>query len=130
MYPLDFMLHSVQLLDGLSCIDLVKEFKDIGDKKNPYFKEACKYFNIYASILRSLVSANQPEEDQEMVDDQNKNIFKSQKFLFGFLLFLQDLVELKTRDMQNTLYVQIVEPLVHLIAVMPANQVYSVNLVC
>jgi hypothetical protein len=48
LYPLDFVLHSLQILDGLVCIDLVKEFKDIGDKKNPYFKEGCKYFNIYA----------------------------------------------------------------------------------
>ena len=62
--------------------------------------------------------------------DSNTSLLKSQKFLFAFLLYIQDLVELKTRDMQNTLYVQIVEPLVHLIAIKPANGVYPVNLVC
>lgn len=29
---------------------------------------------------------------------------RSQKFLFAYLLFLQDLVELKTREMQTQLF--------------------------
>jgi hypothetical protein len=53
------------------------------------------------------------------VDEINpiQNLSKSQRFLFIFLLFIQSLVEMKTRDMQNTLYVQIVEPIVQIFTV-------------
>jgi hypothetical protein len=55
---------------------------------------------------------------------------KSQKLLFNFLLFIQDMVELKTREMANSLYVQIIEPLIHLVSVQPKDSVYYVSLVC
>jgi hypothetical protein len=51
-YSTEFVMHAVVILDGVTCIDLIKEFKDLNEKRNPYFKEACKQFNLYASILR------------------------------------------------------------------------------
>ena len=48
------VLTALQILDGMTCLDLIKEFKDMSDKKSPYFKEACKHFNFYAQTLRTL----------------------------------------------------------------------------
>lgn len=81
-YPIEFVLHAVVILDGVTCIDLIKEFKDLNEKRNPYFKEACKQFNLYASILRSLADANQSDM---RVDTSH---YQSQRFLFIYLLFL------------------------------------------
>lgn len=47
-------MTAMEILDGMTCLDLIKEFKDLSDKKSPYFKEICKYFNIYAQTLRTL----------------------------------------------------------------------------
>jgi hypothetical protein len=56
-------MHCLQILDGLTCVDLVKEFKNIGEKRNPYFKEACKHFSTYSSILKALAAASISTQD-------------------------------------------------------------------
>ena len=112
----------------MTCLDLIKEFKDLSDKKSPYFKEACKYFNFYAQTLRTLALSQNQEGMQ--VDQTTLPQFTSQKFLLNFLIFLQDMVELKTRDMEQTLYSQLIEPLVHIITVKPTEGIYHVNLLC
>lgn len=54
----------------------------------------------------------------------------SQEFLDHYLSFLLDIIELKTRDMEQTLYSQLIEPLVHIITVKPENNIFTVNLMC
>jgi hypothetical protein len=47
-------MTALQILDGLTCLDLINEFKELNEKQNGYFKEICKYFNFYAQTLRTL----------------------------------------------------------------------------
>jgi len=47
-----------------------------------------------------------------------------------FLCFLHDVIDLKTREMEQTLYPQLIEPLVQIITVMPAENRYKINLEC
>lgn len=66
-----------------------------------------------------------------MADDvhmTSANETYSQKYLLWYLFFLQDMVEMRSREMQNTMCVQIIEPLVQLIAVKPCAGNYLVDL--
>ena len=105
----------------------------MGEQKNPYFREACKYSSTYVVTLQALANSNRlhvVSGDMMEIDSLNKSHLKSQKFLFCFLLLIQDLIELKTREMQNTLCVQIIEPLVQIISVQPAKGKYLIDLAC
>ena len=72
-FSLEQVMNGLQVLDGLSCADLIKEFQGVDEKKNPYFKEACKYFNFYASLLRSLAQANQRPDEGDDVQMTTQN---------------------------------------------------------
>lgn len=109
---------------------MVKEFKDIGEQKNPYFKEACKHYAEYVTLLRQIAASNRPLQDDQMDVDSSPSLFKSQKYLFAYLQYLYDLIFIKTKDMQNQLCVQIIEPLVQIISTQPTNGVYVINLAC
>lgn len=73
-FPLEISIHSIMIIDGLTCIDMIKEFKVIGEQKNPYFKEACKYSNVYVLITRQIAVANlapKLSDNQMEVDEDN-----------------------------------------------------------
>lgn len=55
-YDIRLVQNALLILDGLTCIDMVKEFKELPDYKNPYFKEACRYFSTYVMQLRQMAT--------------------------------------------------------------------------
>lgn len=81
-------------MNGLTCLDMVKEFKELNDQKNPFFKEACKYFQQYVMTLRTMA-------EPATVSSVRQSQHKSQKFMLYYLQYLYDLIFVKTRDMQN-----------------------------
>lgn len=64
------------------------------------------------------------------VDSSSRTHLESHRYLLQYLFFMQDMVEMKTREMQNTLCVQIIEPLVQIISVLPHEGIYVVDLAC
>jgi hypothetical protein len=46
-------------------IDLLKEFKTLSERKNPYFKETCKHFNFLAQTLKVLTDHHTKAAQQQ-----------------------------------------------------------------
>lgn len=56
VYPLKFVTSTLKVMWRIVQLDLYKEFGYENARDNPYFIEACRYYNFYAQYVQVLAS--------------------------------------------------------------------------
>ena len=72
------------------------------------------------------MQVDEANSNQQLQSQPPSDIYASQRFLKAYLSFLSVLVKTKTRPLQT----QLVDPMIRLVTVLPANGTYPINLDC